>query len=160
MSWVPPGPRPAKLELRDKRRREREESKTVATTEEMFAQIREVLGGAGMKPAVVAALLKRLELETPEARRLSPAQLLEEMEKKTSLVLSYIDEYSASTAGLKDLSIALSTLIEKQQLLKNQPTHIVDFTSRQELRVVMPALLAEAKRRGITIEGIAEKVAS
>jgi hypothetical protein len=115
-----------------------------------------------MKPTLVAALIRRMKSTyapvVTEAKRLTTKELLEGLEEKTSLVMSAIDEYAVSQAGLKDLHIALNILIEKQQLLKNQPTHIIDFHSRQQIGVLVPMMLAEAKRRGITLDGSSVRV--
>jgi hypothetical protein len=131
--------------------------------DEKFRALREAAKAAGMKPALVSALIKRLSvgnysMVTQEATRLAGKQLLDALEEKTALVFQYLDEYAVSQASLKDLSIAANILIEKQQLLKNQPTQIIDFTSRQQLGVLLPAIAAEARRRGIEIEGSAVRI--
>ena len=130
-----------------------------------FKDLREACKNAGMKPGLVTALIKRLQtgnysVATQEVKRLVGKQLIEALEDKTALVLNYMDEFAVSQAGLKDLSIAANILIEKQQLLKNQPTQIIDFTARQQIWQLMPMMLAEAQRRGIplTIEGTATRV--
>lgn len=128
-----------------------------------FRDLKEACRAAGMKSSLVTALIKRMQVGTgigvmQEVKRLSLPDLTAELEKKTALVLGYIDEFSVSQAGLKDLSIAANILIEKHQLLTGKPTHNIDFTSRQELRVLMPALMQEAKRRGITVDSVATRV--
>lgn len=128
-----------------------------------YRELREACKQAGMKPSLVTALIKRLSVGNyspvmAEGKRLTIAQLTEELERKTALVMGYIDEFSVSQAGLKDLSIAANILIEKHQLLTNKPTQIIDFNSRQQINVLMPMMLAEARRRGIEIPGVAVRV--
>ena len=72
--------------------------------------------------------------------------------------LSFMDETAMAQASLKDLSINLSVLVEKHQLLQNKPTQIIDFTSRQQLQVLLPRMVAEAKRRGIVVDGESSRV--
>lgn len=127
-----------------------------------LTQMRESMKQCGMKPAFIGAFIKRLKQQyspfMTEAKRYSLAELKDKLDDKISLVLGYIDDVSTSQAGLKDLGIALNILIDKKQLLDNRPTQIIDFTTRERLPVLMPMMLAEARRRGITIEGQVEVV--
>lgn len=127
-----------------------------------FKRLREACKEAGMKPSLVNALILRLQRAcapvADEVKRLTTKQLLDTLEEKTALALRYIDDYAMSQAGLKDLSIATDILIKNQQLLKNQPTQIIDFTMRQQIGQLMPQMLAEARRRGIMIEGAATRL--
>jgi hypothetical protein len=138
------------------------ESALLNENDARFKALREACKEAGMKPGLVTALIKRMLSRgagvLQEVRRLTLPELTAELERKTSLVMSYIDEYSVSQAGLKDLAIAANILIEKHQLLTNKPTQIIDFTARQQLGVLMPMMLAEAKRRGFDIQGTATRV--
>lgn len=135
----------------------------VAQDDPKFRDLKDACKQAGMKPTVVAALIKRLQAGkyspvTAEVKRLAGKDLLETIERKISLVMDYMDEHAVSQAGLKDLSIAADVLVRNHQLLSNQPTHIIDFTSRQQISVLVPQMLAEARRRGITLEGKSERV--
>lgn len=137
----------------------------VAQDDPKFKALKDACKEAGLKPSVVAALIKRMQAGkyspvTAEVKRLVGKDLIDKLDEKISLVFEYVDEFAVSQAGLKDLSIAASVMIEKRQLLSGLPTHSIDFSSRQELRVVMPALMAEARRRGITLDGTATRVES
>lgn len=127
-----------------------------------YAALRESLKGAGMKPALINAILARLRTDLAPAmeagKRFTIAEMLETTERKLPLIAHYIDEFSVSQASLKDLTIAWGILVEKHQLLSNKPTQIVDFRSRATVEVMVPALLAEAKRRGITVDSTAARV--
>jgi hypothetical protein len=127
-----------------------------------YSRLREACREAGLKPAIIAGLIKRLQSQlapvVDAARAITVPEMTKELEKKISAIFSYMDEFSLSQASLKDLAIALNVTIEKHQLLSNRPTHIIDFTSRQQLNVVMPQLLAEARRRGITVDSVATRV--
>jgi len=138
------------------------EAAVIVDDDSRFAKLREACKEAGMKPTLIASLIKRLKTTyagvVNEARNLSIDEMKDALEKKLSLVFDHIDPYSVAQASLKDLSIAANIFIEKHQLLSQKPTHIIDFNSRQQLHVLMPAMLAEAKRRGITLEGEAQVV--
>lgn len=128
-----------------------------------FKRLKEECREVGMKPSLVTSLIKRLQVGnyspvTAEVKRLVGKDLIEALESKTTLVLNYMDEYSVSTASLKDLSIAASVLIEKQQLLKNQPTQILDVTTRMKVVGLLPAMIREAERRGLSIDSTARRV--
>lgn len=130
--------------------------------DDKFREMREAMKAAGLHPQMIAGFIKRLRTNLApvmdEAKRFTLKELTEEIERKISMTMSYMDHFSMSQASYKDLSIGLSVLIEKDQLLKNQPTMIVDFNSRQKLNVLMPRLLAEANRRGLTIDSTATRV--
>lgn len=135
----------------------------VAGDDPKFKDLKDACKLAGLKPTVVQALIKRLQAGkyspvTAEVKRLVGKELIDKIDEKIGLVFEYMDEFAVSQASLKDLSIASSVLIEKRQLLSNQPTHIIDFTSRQQIGVLVPMMMAEAKRRGITVDGTSERV--
>jgi translation initiation factor RLI1 len=115
-----------------------------------------------MKPTLVANLIRRMRSTyapvVEAAKRLTTKELVEQLEEKTTLVLGAIDEYAVAQAGLKDLSIAANILIEKQQLLTNKPTQILDVTTRMQVNGLLPMMIAEARRRGITVDGTAMRV--
>ena len=135
----------------------------VAQDDPKFKDLKDACKKAGIKPSIASALIKRLQtgnysLVTAEAKRLVGKELIETIEKKLSLVSEYMDEFAVSQAGAKDLGILFNILVHNHQLLSNQPTHIIDFNSRQQLSVLLPSMIAEAKRRGITLEGSAQRV--
>lgn len=135
---------------------------TAGSEHDKFHGVREACRAAGMKPAFVNALIRRLgdKLSSvhQEARRISVREMTEEIERKLHMIFGYMDDVSMSQASLKDLAIATGILIEKRELLNNRPTQIIDFTSRMQVQHMLPRLVQEAKRRGITIEQVAGAV--
>ena len=111
----------------------------------------------GVPLKIAQALARRLAGQFAgakvEFKRMSLAEQVTATTEKAQMLLSYIDEVGAAGAGLKDLTIAYGVLTDKALLLGGKPTQIVDFNMRAKLEVVMPAFLAEARRRGITVEG-------
>jgi hypothetical protein len=96
--------------------------------------------------------------ETP-VQAISDAELIKAYREKLHLIQSYIDDKTVSEASLRDLSIAMSAFTEKLQLLEGKPTQIISDLERKQLNELMPLLIAEAARRGVTIPGVVtEKV--
>jgi len=124
--------------------------------DQKFEQLRLACRQAGMKPTMVAAILRRLKTQFAapyeEAKRLTLKQMTDQINEKIGLVLSAMDEYSVAGAPLRDQSIALGILVDRHQLLSGAPTQIIDVTARMQLQQLLPAVLAEAQRRGMTID--------
>ncbi len=55
-------------------------------------------------------------------------------------------------ANYRDLSMGASQMIEKRQLLSGEPTQIMTFEERKTIDELGPALFAELKKRGKTID--------
>lgn len=168
---MPKGPRPeyngpqSKAAKVAKAREVIEDAETVTTAN--YAELRATLKAHGVKPGVVTALVKRLQAGDPTVavserepvkRMTTSAEFIDAFQDRLSMVLGYVDEVALSQASLKDLAIAAGIFTEKVLLLKGQPTQIIDFTSRQQLQALLPRALAEAKRRGITLEGQSQRV--
>lgn len=124
--------------------------------DERFDELRASCKKAGMKPSLVAAIIRRMrsDLAAPHAemKRLSLREMTDQLESKIALVLGAMDEYSVANASLKDQSIALGILVDRHQLLSGKPTQIIDMTARMQLQQLLPAMVAEAARRGMAID--------
>lgn len=112
---------------------------------------------AGIPPKAAMAMGTRIaanhgQVEV-EFKKLTLAEQIDEIEQKRNFLASKIDEVSVMGMNAKDLAFAWKALLEGEQLLRGKPTTIIDFNVRQKLEVLMPQFLAEARRRGITIEG-------
>lgn len=118
--------------------------------------LREAMKDAGLPPGTIAGFMKRLRTTfapvMAEAGRLTTAELIKQLEQKMVMTLGYMDEFAVSQAGFKDLSIAMKIFIENHQLLSGKPTMILDHTTRQTVNQLLPQLVAEANRRGLTID--------
>lgn len=125
--------------------------------------LREAAKAAGVRPDVIAALVKRVQASDPAVvkgpvKRLQGQDLIDAFQDRLSMVLDYVDPVAMQQASLKDLAIAAGVFTDKVQLLKNMPTQIIDFSTRQQLHDLGPRLMAEMKRRGVTLEGEAKRV--
>jgi hypothetical protein len=117
----------------------------------------EAMQMAGVKPQLAIALGRRIQMNygpvMEEMKKMSVAELITEIDKKKQLLLSRIDEVSVIGMSAKDLALAFGILTDKALLLGGRPTSIVDFNLRAQLTVLMPQMLSEARRRGLTLEG-------
>ncbi len=128
-----------------------------------YVKISEAFQAAGLPPQVKQALLRRLRVkyngEITELKALKTAEILELLGKKINLALSYMDDKVMSEASFRDLALGTTAMIEKRQLLRGEPTQIISDNERKKLHELIPSLIAEAQRRGITIEGkVTEKL--
>jgi len=121
-----------------------------------YEALREAARESGMKPALVKAMIKRLETRyapvADEVKRLNMKAVVDELDKKIAMTMGYIDDHSLSEASFRDLAQGIGVLIEKRQLLSGLPTQNLDITARMQINEALPILLNEAKRRGITLD--------
>lgn len=127
------------------------------TEPEKLIKLREALEDAGISGKAAEAYIARLKRRYPgvmkESRSLKNAELTELLGQKIHMALAAMDEHVVMEASYRDLALGTTALIEKMQLLKGQPTAITSDLERKKLIELTPLLIAEAQRRGITIEG-------
>lgn len=134
-----------------------------ATEPEGLQKVRDAMRDAGLPEAVKTSLLRRLKVKyfgaVTEIRNLKTQEILDMMGKKIHLALSYMDDKVMAEASFRDLALGATAMIEKRALLRGEPTQIVSDLERKKLHELLPALLAEANRRGVTIPGtVTEKI--
>jgi hypothetical protein len=131
-------------------------SQSTAPVRDKYAALRDAAAELGMPVKAVNAFIKRLETRFApvydEAKRLSTAGIIEELDKKLVMALAYIDDHVFAKAELKDVMIATDIIIRNRQLLSGLPTANLDITARMKIHELLPVLIKEAGRRGITIE--------
>lgn len=140
-------------------------AKAAAAIEAMtdpYQGVQDAMTASGLPAQTIAALMKRLRVKyqnvTSEVRNLQTGELSEIIGKKIHLLSLYLDDKVASEASARDLAMAMAQLTEKRQLLRGEPTAIVSDHERAKLHELLPKLIAEGQRRGITIEGNAQVV--
>lgn len=128
-----------------------------AMSDPRFTTLTEACKAAGLPDRVSKHLIARLRLKylgvIHEAKNLQKRDLDELLGKKIHMMLHYIDDTNASQASARDLAMGAAQLIEKQQLIRGEPTAIVSDHERKKLHELAPALLKEITRRGITLDG-------
>lgn len=121
-----------------------------------YAVLRAAATECGMNPKAVGAMIKRMQTRygpvLDEAKRLSTKQLIDALDGKIAMTLEFIDEHALARAELKDLNVALDIQIRNRQLLSGMPTANLDFTARLKINELLPALMKEAGRRGLTFD--------
>lgn len=111
----------------------------------------------GVPARAAEALIKRLRVKYYGAitavRNLKTQEILDMLGEKIHLALTYMDDKVMSEASYRDLALGTAAMIEKRQLLRGEPTQIISDAERGKLHELMPLLIQEAKRRGLTVEG-------
>ncbi len=122
-----------------------------------IARVNEMLKAEGIPDKVSEALVKRLKVKYAgtvyAAKQLKTAEILEMLGKKIDLCAFYLDDKIMSEASARDIMLGMTALIEKRQLLRGEPTSIVSDAERAKLHELLPLAIAEARRRGLTVEG-------
>lgn len=85
--------------------------------------------------------------------------LADQLTGKIGMLLNYLDDYAMANMSGKDLAVAIAILVDKVQILEGKPTQIYDVNVSHRIEVLMPQFLAEATRRGITVDGEAKRLA-
>lgn len=90
----------------------------------------------------------------------------ESLERRTSRRLNVLDRYLTdemlhqllSQSSLKEIGIYEGIMMDKMLVLKGQPTVIIGNAERAEIENVLPRLLRELNRRGLTATATERKV--
>lgn len=122
-----------------------------------IARLRQMAEASGMPARLVNGLVHRIQSKwSPvlrELKRFSNETRAGNLLDKADMAAEYIDDAALAAASAKDLASVVGILIDKAQLLRGQPTAIYDINQRRKLNELIPQLYAEARRRGLTIEG-------
>lgn len=101
------------------------------------------------------AELRKNELEQLRNREVAevlPTDLLSASQDKLCTALSYLDAHQLSTASPRDLVTVIKQLFDITQVLQGKPTTIHSSTNRKALKDLIPAVLKEAQRRGLSVD--------
>lgn len=127
------------------------------TQKEAIERVNAQLKAAGVPDRVSDALLRRLRVKYANAvhasRELRTNEILEMLGKKIDLAAFFLDDKVMAEASARDIMLGLGVMIEKRNLLRGEPTSIISDHERKKLHELLPALLAEGMRRGITVDG-------
>jgi len=123
---------------------------------EQYRKIDDLAAEVGLHKSTVDALKKRLEFRyLPvgiELGRIRTEQFAEGIDGYANWILNSVDECDLLKASLKDKISAFCMLIDRRQLLSGEPTQILSINERKDINDLMPLLVAEATRRGLTID--------
>ena len=124
---------------------------------EAINRVNAQLKAAGLPDKVSERLIRRLRVKYADAitatRELKTNEILQMLGNKIDLAAYYLDDKVMAEASARDIMLGLGVLIEKRNLLKGEATAIISHHERKHLHELMPLLIAEGQRRGITVEG-------
>lgn len=130
----------------------------VTEPEDKWGKITRAYEEAGLPPSTARALLRRLQVKyangTTPLRDLKTGELLQMVNKRLDLTLTFMDDATAAAASHRDLGLVAAALIEKRALLRGEPTQIISDHERKKLHELLPLAIAEVQRRGLTVPGI------
>lgn len=116
----------------------------------------------GISKPMLESLRRRISakqgLQPADPRALTDRQLINGLEEKIALALSYLDSFALAGASAKDLQAVIDGLISNVQLLKGKPTSITSVEDRRRINELLPLLVLEAQKRGVVLEGEFKKI--
>ena len=116
----------------------------------------------GLNVRTAQSIIKKLETRyqpvAAEVRKLTSDRIVELIEDKIPILMDAITPEKVKEATLRDAVLGLGVLIDKRQLLRGEPTQIMTYEDRQSLNELLPGLLREAERRGMTIDATYQEV--
>ncbi len=120
-----------------------------------FKTIKAAAEASGLDEKVVAKMLAVVRKDhlpvLTELRTVRTGTLVGKLDDIADRALEHFSDDKLEAAGIKDLAIAVGIILDKRQLLKGEPTHILSAYERQEMTELMPMLVKEMGRRGMKI---------
>lgn len=97
---------------------------------------------------------KAIETEKLDSiKNMTVQQMSALCDEKAAKILQAMTKESIASATLAQKANAFGTLIQNARLLRGEATQIITHDDRRKLKDLIPAIMKEASRRGITIEG-------
>ena len=126
------------------------------TTAKNLTTLEVALDELGMPAAEKRALLRRMGKKTKVdlPKKVTTPWIIEQLEKKLALALSYVDEHTLASANLRDLGGLVAILVDRRQLLRGEPTQIASVEDNRAVDQLAPLLIREMVRRGMDVPGI------
>lgn len=127
-----------------------------------FAKTRELAETLGVPKAMIEGLIRRARTRylplKEELHRIQSRDIQELLDDRVFRLLQYMDDSLMANASLRDVAYALDRMLNYRQLMRGEPTAILSVEDRRTLNELIPALVREAQRRGVLIEGQAVHV--
>lgn len=115
------------------------------------------LRDSGVPERAAASIIKRIQTRfygaVSATKNLKTQEILDMLGNRIHLALQYMDDKVMGEASFRDLALGTTAMIEKRQLLRGEPTAIISDAERAKLHELLPLAIAEARRRGLTVEG-------
>ena len=124
--------------------------------EDPIKRFMEAAESCGMPKGMALSLKKRMETRylpaSESLRAVNTGTLIQYLDDRALKALEYMDDAVFAEAPLRDLAVSMGILIEKRQLLRGEPTQILTIEERSSLDDLIPLIVDEAHRRGMTID--------
>jgi len=88
-----------------------------------------------------------------KVKPLTLGEMADACDTKAGEILQLMTKESIQKATLAQKAQAFGVLIEKGRLLRGESTQIITHDDRRELKDLLPALVKEVEKRGLTLEG-------
>lgn len=129
---------------------------TVAALSTRMDRATAIAEECGLGPGFVNALKMRMErkhVQTSEAiRSVTHKEKLMMLNDRMFRALEYLDDTVLAQAPARDLAYVVEMLNRNIKLEMGQPTQILSIQERRNINDLIPAVLEEARRRGMTID--------
>ena len=89
---------------------------------------------------------------------LTDRELVQTLKGKLALSLQYLDPYVLAGSTSKELMGVIDDTIKNIQLLEGKPTSITSHEDRRKFNELLPLVIQEAKRRGLVIDVVSERI--
>ncbi len=110
----------------------------------------------GLDKRLAEAVVNRLRREqlpfTEELKAVKNDELLALIEDRIWLALQYLTPQKFAESDARSIAVTFGILTEKRQLLKGEPTGILEVNDRQMLSKILEKFAAEADRRQMTVD--------
>lgn len=133
-------------------------AEVVEGLDDPFERLQALVNDLGLPKKVARTLIRRMEhiyiptlMENQDLKTKHFQQLIDQNLYK--VLLNLVDEVDLASAPLKDKAYTFDVLVKNRQLLAGEPTQIMSVQDREKLNRLLPKLVKEAGRRGITFEG-------
>ncbi len=117
----------------------------------------------GISAQIMKLLVGRLRVRsrppTGKRRKLDDKQLVDLIDDRLARTLEFMDDFTLAHASARDLAVTSGVLIDKRQLLRDKPTHIVKIEDIRKMDEMAKLLHEEMERRGLLVDVTPEPVA-
>lgn len=126
--------------------------------------IAEIARREGVSEHFVRGVRDQMQTQAPQVgmqiRKLTAKNALSKVETVLDQAIEKLYELvpRAGVASLRDVAFVADRMFNMRQLLRGEPTAITTVDDRRKLNELLPLVLREAARRGVTIDGVARAV--
>ena len=127
-----------------------------------IASAKQIARQYGVSEMQVKGMMQRLRTTAlamrEELHQVTQKGLSDIIDDRLMRALQYLDDYQMAGASARDLAYVIDRLFNMRSLLRGEPTQIMGHDERRALNDLVPLMMAEARRRGVTIEAVASPV--